>query len=97
MSTLTILCPECKAEIIFDQESGKVVLHAKPKPAEKVTFEERLQALEKDKQNPEHIFSKEVQAFKDKDRLLEERFQEAIKKAKETKDEPGKPLKDIDL
>ena len=46
----------------------------------------------------EELFSKEVQALKDKDRLLEERFQEALKKAKEKKDEPDKrPLKDIDL
>ncbi len=98
MSTLKILCPECKAEIVIDQETGTVVLHTKAKPAEKVSFEERLQALDKDKQKAEDIFSKEVQAFKDKDRLLEEKFQQAMKKAKEKKDGPDKPpVKDIDL
>jgi DNA repair exonuclease SbcCD nuclease subunit len=99
MSTIKILCPECKAEITVDRETGVVLMHEKSNvPVEKATFEERLQALDKGKQKAEELFSKEVQALKDKDRLLEERFQEAMKKAKEKKDEPDKrPLKDIDL
>jgi hypothetical protein len=99
MATFLIVCPECKAEITVDRETGTVVMHEKSNvPAEKVSFEERLQALDKGKQKAEELFSKEVQALKDKDRLLEERFQEALKKAKEKKNEPDKrPLKDIDL
>jgi hypothetical protein len=99
MGTYLIICPECKAEITVDRETGAVLVHEKSKvPVEKVSFEERLQALDKGKQKAEELFSKEVQALKDKDRLLEERFQEVLKKAKEKKDEPDKPpLKDIDL
>lgn len=101
MSTLKLRCPECQAELVVDTETGKVLLHEKPKSAGPTTsFEERLQALDQQKQKAEDLFSKEVQAFRDKDRLLEERFQEALKKAKE-KAEKGedtdKPIKDIDL
>jgi len=101
MSTLKILCPECQAELILDTETGKILLHEKPKPAgPTTTFEERLHALDQQKQKAEELFSKEVQSLKDKERLMEERFQEAMKKAKE-KAEKGegqeKPIKDIDL
>jgi hypothetical protein len=101
MSTLKILCPECKAELTVDTETGQVLLHEKPRPAGPATsFEERLQAIGQQKQKAEELFSKEVQSLKDKERLMEERFQEALKKAKE-KAEKGedqeRPVKDIDL
>jgi len=101
MSTLKILCPECQAELVVDTDSGQVLLHEKPKAAGPTTsFEERLHALDQQKHKAEELFSKEVKALKDKDRLLEERFQEALKKAKE-KAEKGedsdRPIKDIDL
>jgi uncharacterized protein YbaR (Trm112 family) len=101
MSTLKILCPECKSELVVDATTGEVLLHEKPRAAGPTTsFEERLQALDQQKQKAEELFSKEVHALKDKERLMEERFQEALKKAKEKADkgeDQDKPIKDIDL
>lgn len=101
MSTLKLRCPECQAELVVDTETGQVLLHEKPKSAGPTTsFEERLHALDQQKQKAEELFSKEVQSLKDKERLMEERFQEALKKAKEKAEkgeDQGKPVKDIDL
>lgn len=101
MSTLKILCPECQAELVVDTETGQVLLHEKHKSVGPATsFEERLHALDQQKQKAEDLFSKEVQSLKDKERLMEERFQEALKKAKEKAEkgeDTGKPIKDIDL
>jgi uncharacterized protein YbaR (Trm112 family) len=101
MPTLKILCPDCKTELTVDTETGQVLLHEKPRPTgPAASFEERLQALDQQKQKAEELFSKEVQSLKNKERLMEERFQEALKKAKE-KAEKGedreRPVKDIDL
>lgn len=101
MSTLKLRCPECQAELVVDTETGEVLLHEKPKSAgPTTTFEERLHALDQQKQKAEELFSKEVKSLKDKERLMEERFQEALKKAKEKAEkgeDQGKPVKDIDL
>lgn len=101
MSTLKIRCPECQSELVVDTETGQILLHEKPKSAGPVTsFEERLQAIGQQKQKAEELFSKEVQSLRDKERLMEERFQEALKKAKEKAEkgeDQGKPVKDIDL
>ncbi|MGA2964216.1 MAG: hypothetical protein ABSD96_21355 [Candidatus Korobacteraceae bacterium] len=38
-----------------------------------------------------------VENEKNKSDLLEKKFQEAVRRAKETPDTPGKPLRDFDL
>jgi hypothetical protein len=52
--------------------------------------------LSRDKAKAEDVFQREVAAMKDRDRLLDEKFREAVKRAEEDPDE-GPPRRPFDL
>lgn len=88
-----IACPDCAAELVVDAATGEVLHHtpAKSEPAGGKTFDSLLQALDDDKSRAEEIFEREKAAFKDRDRLLEERFEEALKQAGDLDDDTPPP------
>ncbi len=97
-SRLTVLCPDCDSRLIVDTATGEVLDHqpAKRPIAGGKDFDTLLQDLDRGKEEAEEIFEREVAAFKDRDRLLDEKFREAMKRAeKESDDEP--PLRPWDL
>ena len=81
----TIICPCCEATLNIDAETGALLSHEeKTKPLG--SFEDMVKDLDKQKQTREQIFAQEMSSHKDRSRLLEEKFQEAKKKAeKDTK------------
>jgi hypothetical protein len=94
---LTIRCPECQSELIVDAATGAIVAHRKAKaaPAGGRSFEELFSELEQGKERAERVFEQERAAFADRGRLLEQRFEEALKRAEENPDEP--PPRPFDL
>lgn len=86
--TLRVSCPECAADLVIDVETGTVVHHqAHPQPGGGgKSFEALMEGLEEDRTRAEEIFEREKAAMKDRDRLLEERFREAMKHAEELDD-----------
>jgi hypothetical protein len=84
-SRFTIVCPCCDATLNIDANTGALLSHEeKTKPLG--SFEDMVKDLDKQKQTREQIFAQELTSFKDRSRLLEEKFQEAKKKAeKDTK------------
>ena len=95
---LNLRCPECQADLKIDSETGEVIFHkaAKRPPAEGKDFEKLLKELEEEKSQAEEIFEREVEALKSRDRLLDEKFQEALRHAEESpEDEP--PPRPFDL
>jgi hypothetical protein len=95
---LTVRCPECSSELVVDAATGEVLSHRKAKqpPAGGKDFDALLKGLDEDKSRAEDIFQREVAAFKDRDRLLEEKFREAMRRAEEEPDE-GPPVRPFDL
>jgi hypothetical protein len=95
---LNLRCPECDAELVIDATTGEILFHkaAKQEPAGGKDFDSLLQGLDEDKSRAEEIFEREKAAMKDRERLLDEKFQEAVKRAEEEPDE-GKPLRPFDL
>jgi hypothetical protein len=81
----TIICPCCEATLNIDADTGALLSHEeKHKPLG--SFEDMAKDLEKQKQTREQLFAQEISSHKDRGRLLEEKFQEAKKKAeKDTK------------
>ena len=76
----TIVCPCCEATLNVDAETGALVSHEeKTKPLG--SFEDMVKDLDKQKQTREQIFAQEMSSHKDRGRLLEEKFQEAKKRA----------------
>jgi hypothetical protein len=60
------------------------------------SFDEMVKGLDKQKQMREQIFAQELSSMKDRDRILEEKFQEAMKRAEKDKDKPYRNPMDID-
>ena len=76
----TIVCPCCEATLNIDAGTGALLSHEeKSKPLG--SFEDMVKDLDKQKQTREQIFAQEMSSLKDRERLLEEKFQEAKKRA----------------
>ncbi|MDX6404930.1 MAG: hypothetical protein QOH70_2385 [Blastocatellia bacterium] len=81
----TIICPCCEATLNIDADTGALLSHEEKHKA-LGSFEDMVKDLDKQKQTREQIFAQEMSSHKDRGRLLEEKFQEAKKKAeKDTK------------
>ena len=90
-------CPCCSAVLKVDPDTKAVISHVAPiKPKTFNDFEAAAKAMREQEGRKESIFRQAVDAEKNKASLLEKKFQEAVKKAKESPDE-GRPMRDIDL
>jgi hypothetical protein len=91
-----ITCPCCGATIVVDAQTGVIISHAARKdPKTAGSIAEIMQDLAAKKESSEKLFAREMSSMKDRERLLDEKLQEALRKAKESKDE--KPIRPIDL
>jgi hypothetical protein len=91
-----VACPDCGAMLVIDAATGLVVSHT-PAPRKR-TFEDlatAAQAMREQDERKESIFRQSIDAEKNKAELLEKKFAEAIRKAKDVPE--GKPLRDFDL
>src|SRR5882762_491823 len=90
-------CPCCNAVLKVDPDTKAVISHvAAVKPKMFNDFEAAAKAMREQEDRKESIFRQAVDAQKNNASLLEKKFQEAVKKAKETPDE-GRPMRDFDL
>ena len=79
----------------IDAEAGVIISHEeKAKPL--ASFDDMVKGLDKQKQMREQIFAQELSSMKNRDRILEEKFQEAMKRADKDKDKPYRNPLDID-
>jgi hypothetical protein len=94
-SRYTVLCPCCEASLIIDSQTGAIISHEeKAKPVG--SFDDMLKGLGKQKQMREQIFEQELGSLKDRERLLDEKFREALKRADKDKDKPYRNPLDVD-
>jgi len=95
---LTVKCPDCNSEMVVDAATGAILSHKKARQpiAGGKDFDSLLKGLDEDKARAEDVFAREVAAMKDRDRLLEEKFREAMRRAEEEPDE-GPPRRPFDL
>jgi hypothetical protein len=90
-------CPCCGALIKVDPATKAVIAHTPPvRPKTFNDFEEAARAMKDQDVRRESLFQKSIEAQKNSADLLEKKFQEAVKRAKETPD-TGKPMRDFDL
>ncbi len=96
-SSFDVTCPCCGAVLKIDAATRAVISHVAPvKPKTFQDMEEAARAMKEQDSRRESIFRQSVEAQKHASDLLEKKFQEALKKAKETPD-TGKPIRDFDL
>ena len=94
-SRFTLICPCCEATLSIDAQTGSLISHEeKAKPL--ASFDEMVKGLDKQKEMRNQIFAQELSSMKDRDRILEEKFQEAMKRADKDKDKPYRNPLDLD-
>jgi hypothetical protein len=96
---LTVKCPGCEAALVIDAATGEVLSHREKKEplAGGRDFDSLFDQMKQEKSQAEELFEREVNAFEDRERLLEEKFEEAMKRAKEEPEDvpPPRPF-DLD-
>ena len=95
MEKFTLICPCCEATLTVDAGTGALLSHEEKKKATG-SFEELAGELNKQKELREQLFAQEMSSMKDRERLLEEKFKEALKRADTTSDTPFKNPLDLD-
>jgi hypothetical protein len=95
MEKFSIICPCCEATLTIDAQTGALLAHEEKK---KVlgSFEDLAGELGKQKELRNQLFAQEMSSMKDRERLLEEKFQEALKRADTDSDKPFKNPLDLD-
>lgn len=92
-----VTCPCCNAVLKVDPDTKSVIAHtAAVKPKMFNDLEDAARAMKEQDIRKESIFRQSVEAEKHKSDLLDKKFQEAVKRAKETPD-TGRPIRDFDL
>jgi hypothetical protein len=92
-----VMCPDCGGMLKVDPVTRAVISHtAAPRKKTFEDFGQAAKALKESDARRESIFAQSVQAEKNRDDLMSKRFDEAVKKAKESP-LSGKPLRDFDL
>ena len=96
-SAFEVTCPCCNAVLKVDADDEAVIGHTPPPRAKTFNdIEEAARAMKEQDTRRDSIFRQSVEAQKHASDVLEKKFQEAVKKAKESPD-TGKPLRDFDL
>jgi molecular chaperone DnaK (HSP70) len=96
-SSFDLTCPCCGAVLKVDAEAEAVISHIAPvKPKMFNDMEEAARAMKEQDSRRDSIFRQSVEAQKHAGDLLEKKFQEAVRKAKESPD-TGRPIRDFDL
>ncbi len=83
-----IVCPCCEALIVIDPLNGEILLHKAKETKSTQSLESMVSNLETQKSEMEKRFEKQMESQKDRARILEEKFKEAVKRA----DKSDKPL-----
>lgn len=95
-TTIQVTCPCCDATLTIDPVLAAVLDHKVPvRPQMAVELKDAARMVKEEAGRRDEKFKQLAEAEKNKSKVLEAKFQELFKKAK---DEPiTKPLKDIDL
>lgn len=95
-TSFQIVCPCCQGKLTVDPELKAVVAHEAPPPRRTVgDLGAALGALGARAAEREEKFRQQMQAEAQKGRLLDRKFQEGLKKAKDSPDPPRRPF-DLD-
>jgi hypothetical protein len=95
-TTIQVTCPCCSATLTLDPTLPAVLSHKLPaKPRLIAELKDAARMVKEEATRRDEKYQQIAEAEKNKSKVLEAKFQELLKKAKE---EPiTKPLKDIDL
>jgi predicted nucleotide-binding protein (sugar kinase/HSP70/actin superfamily) len=88
MSNFEITCPCCESTLVVDRTSGEILLHKEKPGRSGRSFEQMMSDLAASKSEMEKKFEKGLESQRDRSRILEEKFKEAMKRAEKEGDKP---------
>ena len=94
-ANIEITCPCCDATLVIDRISGEVLLHKAKERRAGGSLESMVAGLETQKSEMEKKFDREIASQRDRSRILEEKFKEAMERA-EKSDKPVINPMDLD-
>jgi Zn-finger nucleic acid-binding protein len=93
---ITVTCPCCRAELHIDAETSAVIRHEEyVKPPTFSDMEEAVIRMKGEAGRREEAYKKSVESQKTHQQILNKKFDEMLKLAKENPDAPP-PKRDID-
>lgn len=96
MTNFTVHCPCCNARLTVDAALEAVIAHDPPaRPRSRLGLDEALSSLKGAAARRDELFKQQMKAEQKKPQLLDRKFQEGLKKAKDSPDPPINPM-DID-
>lgn len=84
MANFEIICPCCEATLVIDRVSGEVLLHKAKEIKTTGTLEAMVSGLEAQKSEAAKRFDRQLESQKDRSRILEEKFKEAMQRAEKS-------------
>lgn len=90
-----IVCPDCEATIVIDRLTGEVLLHKAKERRTTGSLESMVAGLESQKSEAARRFDKQLESQKDRSRILEEKFREALERADKSDEKHVNPM-DLD-
>ena len=90
-----ITCPCCESTIVIDRLSGEVLLHKVKEKKAGGSLESMVAGLQSQKSEMEKKFDRELASQKDRARLLDEKFREAMERADKSDTKHVNPM-DLD-
>ena len=91
-NNIEINCPSCESLIVIDRLTGEILLHKKKETRSGMSLEAMVAGLDSQKSELEKKFDRNMESQKDRARILEERFKEALKKAESTDEKYVNPM-----
>jgi hypothetical protein len=87
--SFTVACPCCQAKLTLDPELGAVIAHEEPPPKrDAANLGDAFGKLAAKSAEREQRFRQQMEAESQKGKLLDRKFQESLKKAKNSPDPP---------
>ena len=91
--TFVVACPCCQAKLTIDAEVRAVIAHEAPPPKRTVDdLGGALSALRAKSAEREERFRQQMEAESQKGKILDRKFQEGLKRAKDSPDPPKRPF-----
>jgi hypothetical protein len=96
MATFVVTCPCCQGRLTIDSQLEAVIAHeAPPRPRSGIGLDDALSSLRGAATRREERFREQLKAEETKRDVLDRKFQEGMKKAKDMPDPPPRPI-DLD-
>jgi hypothetical protein len=91
--SFVVTCPCCQAKLTIDPQLAEVIAHeAPPRRRSADDLGTAVASLQKQSAEREARFRQQLEAEKKKGQVLDRKFQEGLKRAKDSPDPPPPPL-----